>query len=193
MQVGHAVVEAELLLLVIPCAVGRMRDVGRVARDAVRAQILHALREPRVTGERGAPLAGGDDLYRMEAEHRDVAVLAAANRLAAVAGAERVRGVLDDAEAVALAERADRGHLARLTAQVYRDDDLGQPLCLPRGLEFLRERRDAHVVAFGVDVYEVHVGAAVARAVGAGDERDRAGPDKIAGTDVEGEASEMQR
>src|SRR3954470_21048079 len=82
LQIRHPVVVAELDLLVVPRPVRPMRHLRRFARDAVASEKLQAPREPGVICEGHAAFGGGHDLYRVEAEHCDFAVLAAAHRLA---------------------------------------------------------------------------------------------------------------
>jgi len=138
-------------------------------------------------------LGGGDDLHRVEAEHRDVAVLAIADGLALVAAADRMRGVLNDLEAIALPQCMDGCHLAGLAAQVHRHHHLGQPALAGGDFKFVSQCLHRHVVAARVDVDEVHVGAAVAGAVGRCQEGDRRGPQHITRPQAEGHAGDVQR
>ncbi len=106
----------------------------------------------------------------------------AADRLAAVASRRRVRGVLDDAEAVvACASAQIASWSGALAAEVHRDDDLGQAAGAPCASRSLCcQRRHADVAGARIDVDEIDVGAAVARAVGRGDEGVGHGPQHIA-------------
>lgn len=100
LDIGHAVVEAEQLLLVVPGAVRLVDEILRLAGDAVATQQTHGLGQHCVIGHRHAAFAGGDDLHRMEAEDGDVAVAAVAGGFILIAGTEGVAGILDDAKAI---------------------------------------------------------------------------------------------
>ncbi len=77
LEVGHAVVESEVDLLVVPDFVrgSGSHPVGH-AGHPVGAVTDHAFGQVGIIGGRHAPLGGGDDLHRMETEDGDVAVSA---------------------------------------------------------------------------------------------------------------------
>ncbi len=155
------------------------------------ASQAHALGQRVVVGHGQAALGGGDDLDGVEAEDGDVGVAAVADGLALVAAADGVRGVLDDAEAVALGEAGDALHVAALPCEMDRHDDLGKP---PRGFslgQLGRQGGDAEVVGPRIDIDEIDVGAAVARAVGAGQEGVSRAPEHVARTQFEGHAGDV--
>jgi len=106
--------------------------------------------------------------------------------------ADGVAGVFDDLEAVALGQCGDGWHVAGLAGEVDWDDDFGE-LAFALGLfQFGGQGLDAEVVGAWVDVDEVDLCAAVARAVGAGDEAVGAGPEPVAGAEVERQARQVQ-
>lgn len=126
LDIGHSVVEAQHLLLVVPGAVRLIDKVFRIPGDAVAAQHAHGFGNCGVVGHCHAAFAGGDDLHRVEAENGDVAVAAVAGRLAVIAGAESVAGIFDDPKAVLLSQAMDLLHVAGQAREVYRDNHLGQ-------------------------------------------------------------------
>ena len=70
------------------------------------------------------PVPGrGDDVRQREAREADVG--AGAGRRAAQREPERVAGVLDDLQAVAVGDRADRVPVGRVADEVRREDRLG--------------------------------------------------------------------
>ena len=126
MQIGHAIVETQIKLLIVPRTVRFVGHLGSVACDAVISQQLHTPGELRIVGERHSPLGGRDDLDRVKAEHGDVAITAVADWFAAIPAADAMRGVLDDLEAITVAQCVNRHHLARLPAQMDRNHNLRQ-------------------------------------------------------------------
>ena len=151
-QFGHAVVEAEIDLFVVPRPIRRAFHRCRLARDAVAAQQRHAFSELAVVRQRHAAFGAGDDLHRVEAEHDDVAVARVTDRPALITAADGMRCILDDAKAVLPREPVDRLHLATLPGKVDRHDDLRQPTFAAGGLQLLRERLHRHVVRPCIDV-----------------------------------------
>ncbi len=112
LHIGHAVVVAKRDLLVIPGAVRGVRHLGLVARDTVRASLLHGLRQIAPARDTHAPFGSRDDLDRMEAEDSDISKVAASDRFAKIAATDGMRGILDDGKAVYVAQRADCPHIA---------------------------------------------------------------------------------
>ena len=127
----------------------------------------------------------------MEAEHGDIRV-PAADGPPAVRGANRVRRVLDDAEPIAIRQRADRRHVARQPGEMHGNDDRWQRACLLGLLQLERERRDRHVARCRIDIDEIHACAAVQCAVCRGDEAVGTGPDPRARPCAEREAGDVK-
>ena len=137
----------------------------------------------RVRGHHPA-LARGDLLVRVEGENRRGALRA--HRLALVPGAERLARVLDQREAMPVADRAQLVELARVPVDVDGDDGLRSlgDGGLDRGrVEVQRSR---------VDVREHGRRALVDRAVRRGDERVRARDHLVAGLESGRDAEEVQ-
>jgi hypothetical protein len=118
LQVEHVVLPARLEHVVVRHAAAAEAIPGVLA-DAVEAQDAQPVGERGVVAHDHAALAGGDVLDRMEAE--DGRVAARADLDAPVDGAQRVRRVLDDPEAVPHRQRPQRGHVGRLAGEVHRD------------------------------------------------------------------------
>ena len=100
LNIGHAIVVAEIDLLVVPdlfCRAG-IHKIRR-ARDAVGTVAHHPLRKGRIVGDAHTPFPRRHHLHRMEAEDRDVAVAAVPYGFIPVATADGVRSILDDPEA----------------------------------------------------------------------------------------------
>src|SRR5712692_1212765 len=193
LDVGHAIIPAELEHLIIPGAVGLALHARRVVGGAVRADALHPCRELRIVGQRGPALPGGDDLDRMKAEDGDIRKAATADRLPEILAADGVRGILDDTEAVAVGKRTDAAHVARLAGEMHRHHDLRQAPVGLRLLELGLERVRAHVAAAQIDVDKVDLGAAVEPANGRGDEGVRGGPQPVSAPQSERKTGDVQR
>ena len=145
---------------------------------------------------RGGDLGvGGDDHPALPRGHLLVGVEGEGGEVAAGADlaplgvdrAERLAGVLEDAEAVLGGERLQLGHRRRVAEDVDRQDagralaDRGRGGC---GVEVERHR---------VDVAEDRPRALVEQAVGGGDEAEGAGQDLVAGAPAERPHPEVQR
>lgn len=130
LHVGHAEIEAQRHLLVVPGAMRGLGHKGWVARDAMAAQLAQPGRKFGAVGHCHTAFGSGDDLDGMEAKDGNVAVAPVANGFAFVLAADGVRGVFDDFEAIFLAQRVDGCHVARLACQVHGNDDFGQPVSL---------------------------------------------------------------
>src|SRR5581483_12432517 len=95
LQVGEAIVVADLVVKIFGAGQARLRG-----------EVLGAARELRVVGGEHAAAAGGDGLVAIEREAADApdgADVPPVVRAAGVARAERLGGVLDQRDAVALA------------------------------------------------------------------------------------------
>ena len=124
-------------------------------------------------------------LAREEREAADRAQ--AADRVAVIAGADRLRRVLDDRDAARLRRLDDRRHVGRLAEQVHRHDRLG-----PR--RDGRDRRvDVDVERVGIDVDQHRRRADAHDAAGGGEERIGRRDDLVAGADVERHQRREQR
>ena len=130
----------------------------------------------RVVHHQRAALDGGHVLVRVEAEGDEVA--GGAHGLAARARADRERRVLEDAHAVALAERGERGGIERRV--------------VVRGQQHARARRDGRArpargrgCGSQVHVHEHRRGAAALDHVGGGEEALRGRDHLVAGADAE--------
>ena len=112
-DVGHPVVEADDREPVAP-----LRDPAPGPRSC-RTSAADLV---GVAGDHPA-LARGDDLVPVEGERADVAERADA--AAAVLGAVRLGGVLDERDPVRARHRQDRVHVGRVPVQVHDHDRLG--------------------------------------------------------------------
>ena len=192
LEIRHAVVVAELDLLVVPGPVGLVGHPVGIPGDPVAAEEAHAVGEVGILGDGHAALPCRDHLDGMEAEHGDVRKPAGPDLLVAVGSPEGVGGVLEDAEAVLVGEGPDLGHIAGAAGKMDGLDDLGQAAFPLGSLELLAEAVDGEVVGAGVDVDEVDGGSAVAGAVRGGDEGVRGGPQPVAGPEPERPAGEVE-
>ena len=163
LNVGPAVVEAEAHMVEPGAALVVAPLVAQAAKE-----LPLLLR----VGKDDTALTGRDLLVRVEAEHAGNAV--AADGPALVLGAERFRGVLDQGEAVPLADCANLVELARVPEHVHGDDRL-RPGC-DRGLE----RGRVEIQRARVDVCEDGRRALDDEAVRRGRERDRRGDRLVA-------------
>ena len=100
LQFGHAVVVAEVDLLVIPSPVRLLSHFFRIAGNAVTAQQGKFGGKLRAVGEGGAAFGGGDDFDGVETEYGDVAILAVTHSAALITAANGVGRVFDDFETV---------------------------------------------------------------------------------------------
>ena len=143
--------------------------------ESLRPWLREALQERpvllRLHGD-GTPLPRRHLLVRVEGE--DGRSAAGAERPAAVLGAERLAGVLDEGEAVPLGDRLELGELGRVAEDVHGEDRL-------------RARRDGRLDRSGVEVQRARVDvredrrrAFVEDAVGGGDEGERRRHDLVA-------------
>src|SRR6056297_3947078 len=105
LQVRHAIVQAQVELLVIPGAVGVTGHAAGIAGDAVTSKHLKAVRQRIVARGDDAAFCGGDDLDRVKGKHAGIRIAAIADRGAVITGADRVRGVFDDAKAIFIGQR----------------------------------------------------------------------------------------
>ena len=142
---------------------------------------LRSLRRRAAARRRGddhAPLPRRHLLVGVEGEGGEVA--AGADRAAlGVDRAERLAGILEDAEAVLGGERLQLRHRRRVAEDVDRQDACGALADRRRG------RRGVDVQRDRVDVAEDRPRALVEQAVGGGDEAERAGQDLVAGAPAE--------
>ena len=173
-DVVDAVVEAEPRVLEPAAAVG----ATLVAKALEQAPLVLGV------GRDDAALAGRDLLVRIEGEHRGGTV--GANGRAAIAGAERFAGVLDERQPVPLGERAQRLELTRVAEDVDGDDRL-------------RPRRDRRVDGCGVEVERARVDVCedrcrplVDRAVRARRERERRRDRLVPGLEPRDVAEQVQ-
>src|SRR5205085_12033296 len=90
------------------------------ADHALQPQLLAARREALVGQDQGAALGAGDVLVGMEAEGDEIAE--AAERLAAPVSAERLRGVLDDAQLMAPRDDVEPIAIDRQPGQIDREN-----------------------------------------------------------------------
>ena len=188
-DVGHAVVVAQLFVLVPRSVLARLR--GPLASTV---SFFLGVAEDAAAG------AAGHDLVAVEAN--DAPIAQAARGLALVGGTEGLGCVLDDHGIVRVADGADLGHLCRGAVEVHEDHDLNFGVQLEGHLERFR----IHVPGVTLGVYvdggatlvdygvycgvEGHVGAddflAVKAAANAGPDTGGGAVD-LAGCELDGE------
>ena len=166
-DVGHAVVVAELLMLV------PRRSLAGLGRPLAR---LVGLRF--AVGQQHAACAASDDLVAVEADGGNVAE--GACLLAVDGGAEGLGGVLDEDGAVDVGYVGDLFDARRRTVEVGDHDGLGVGMQLER----LLERRGVHVPGFVFAVDEYRRAALVHDGVHRGGKRHVATEDLVAGLDA---------
>jgi hypothetical protein len=197
LDLGQAIVEAELLHLVVPAVAPAVGERVLLAQqrvrplvDAVAAQSKQVAIQALVVGRDHSALAGRDVLDRMEGEHRHVRLRAGAYaRAVRVAGAKRVRGILDDHGAVAPGDRLDRAHVARQAGKVHRDHGGHAPRLAAAPLEVF----GVQVESIGPNVGKRRARPDVVGAIRAGDEGHRAGDDAVARPGAGRGAGQMER
>ncbi len=184
-DIGQVVLEPRRDDLVVPARHLRREAVEGVAAHAVQAHRPHARRHLGVAGHDHAAFAGRDRLVGVEAEHRRVGV-ERADQAAAAGRRQRMRRVLDHAQAAAPGDGEDRRHVGRQAAVVDRDHRLG--LGRDRMLDLVRvdvERRR-------IDVDQLDVGAEVANDLGSGGEGVRRRDHLVARADAAGFERQVQ-
>ena len=107
-------------------------------------------------------------------------------------GADGMAGILDHLYAIGTGQAGNLGHVRRLAAQMHRHDDLRQPSGGGRGFQLVGQRAGAHRPSHRVDIDEIHRGAAVERAVGAGDKGVGHRPQHIARPQPQRHAGDVQ-
>ena len=151
----------------------------------MQAHDRHALGQRRVARRQGATLsAGGDVLGRVERKRGQIA--GGADAPALVIRANRVRGVLDDDNAVAGGNGVDGVHVAGLAEQMHGNDGLGPGR--DGGLEGSRVKIDR----VGLDIRQHRRGTAMDDDVGGRGKRDRRGDDFVTGTHPHGFEGQVQ-
>ncbi|HYK99119.1 MAG TPA: aminotransferase class I/II-fold pyridoxal phosphate-dependent enzyme [Candidatus Acidoferrales bacterium] len=183
LDVGHAVVESELVVLLDDHAVGLVPLEVRHAH-AVRAQLARAVGDRVVLGRDHDALAGRDDLARVEREHGLVRVRPDPPPLVRLA--DRGRGVLDHVEAVLLRDRVDGVDVACEADLVDGHDRLGA-----LGDALLDVVR-VDVEGARVDLAEDDLGAGVQHRVRRRDEGERRHDDLVTRADARGREREVQ-
>ena len=192
LQFGHAVVEAQIDLLVVPRTIRFAGHLRRVTGNAVTAQQGHFIGQCFIVGQCHAAFGGGDDFYRMKAEYGDVAVTGVTDELTLVFATNGVRCIFNNLESIALGQGMDGLHIARLATQVHGNDDFRQSAFAFGLFQLEGKRLRAEVVGVWVDIDKIHVGATVQRAVGRSHERDWRCPQPVARAKPEGQAGNVQ-
>src|SRR5690606_32785592 len=174
LQGVEAAVVAEHLVVVLALAAVGAEHAGLLGDVVVVGGDEAAVAE-------GAEVLAGEEAVGAHVPHRSGLALAA------VPGAERLRAVLDDLQAMTLGYGEDRVHLRGSAVEVHREDRL-------------RARRDrglyqARVDVEGafVDVDEDRRGADVADRLGGGEEAERGRDDLVARADAEGAQADHER
>ncbi len=175
---GREVVEA----VVVPVA--RVIEPAVGVRPALVPEAREQLPLFLGAGRHHPALAGRDLLVGVEREHGEMAVRA--DRRASVLGPQRLAGVLDQDERVALAELSQRVELAGVAEDVDGHDRL-RPLCDRRF-----DRARIEVQRLRIDVGEDGSSALVDEAVRGGDERVGRGDHLVARADPCESRTEVQ-
>ena len=151
---------------------------------------LRSLRRRAATSGAGGDdrpaLAGGHLLVGVEGKGGEVATSADGAALG-VDGADRLAGVLEDAEATGGGQLLQLRHRRRVAEDVDRQDSPGALAGSGRGGLRVEVERDR------VDVAEDRARALVEQAVGRGDEAEGAGQDLVAGAPAQRPHPEVQR
>ena len=116
----------------------------------------------------------------MKAENGDVGVATVADRSTAIFAADRMGGVLDDAEPIAVTERLDAPHITGLAAEMHRHDDLGERTVGLGVFELGRKRIGTHIAGVQIDIDEIDLRAAVKPAIRGSGEGVRRCPKPVA-------------
>jgi hypothetical protein len=158
----------------------------------MRPQQTQPLGDRVVLSRDDASLGRRDDLHCMKAENAGVRKLTP-DRPAAVLGSGRVRRILQHFEPVVVGQRADLAKLAWQPREIDRYHDLRKRSGTLGFCELRLQQLDGHATRRGIDIDEAHLGTAVQGTVCRRDEAVRARPDPRPGSDVEREASNVQR
>ncbi len=150
--------------------------IDAAADHALQPQPLGAQRLVLVVHHQAAAFDRRDVLVGLEAEADQVAETADAP--AAPARVDRLRGVLDHAQAVLLGDRVETVHVDRQAGQIDRQD------CAGAGRDRGLDRVEIEVAGARIDVDEDRARPDRDDHVGGGDPGDRGGNDLVAGTDA---------
>src|SRR4051812_10045415 len=168
-------------------AVGAGRQLVVMASPlAVGAEQAHLGVQRRIAGHQGAAVSPATEvLGRVEAEAAGVAERA--DRPAAVEGAVRLAGILDDGDAALASKRQQRVHLDRAAEEVDRDD--AARLLAQR----LLHRRGGEQCGLRVDVDDDRRCADGRDRLGRGDEAVGRDDDLVAGADPQRAQGDLER
>lgn len=122
-DVVEAVVEAELVHLLMPGAFGRHREAVRVAHEPDEMELVRALCDQRILGDEGAALAGREVLGGEEREGRQIREIT--DRSALVRAADRMRGVIEDERVDPCGRSGEPVVIRRMAGVVDGGDHLG--------------------------------------------------------------------
>ncbi len=179
-------------MLVVPGAVRFVDKVFRFAGDAVAAQQAHGLGQSGVIGHGHATFPRGDDLHRVKAKDRNVAVVAVACGFVVIPSAEGVAGIFDDPKTIFLSQAVDLFHVAGQAREVYRDHHLWQTTFGLGSHQFSLQLHGTHIAGIGFDIDKIDLGATIEGAVGGGHEADGGGPDPVTWAHSQCQAGNVQ-
>jgi hypothetical protein len=108
--------------------------------NPVRPEQPHVLGKHSIVGADGTTFRSRDDLHRMKAKHRDIAIAAIADRFAAITRADSMRRVFDHTKPVSLRKLVNALEIARLARQMYNNNSFRQ-LLFPLSNDEFRGKR----------------------------------------------------
>ncbi|MNF60443.1 hypothetical protein D3C84_420600 [compost metagenome] len=192
MQVGNAVIEAQLHLLVVPGAVAGSGHLLRIPGHAVAAQALQTLGQFRAVGHHHATFGAGDDLHRMKTEHGHRGKLATTHRPPGVGRTSGMGRVFDHSNAISPGQCGNPAHVAALPGERHGHQHFRQPAFTLGPLQLDGQRSGIEIPGQRVDVDKIHLGTAVATTVGRGEKGVRCRPQPIARAEPCRQASDVQ-
>src|SRR6185437_2473899 len=146
-DIAHMVAPARVADVEVPTALALVA-IFAVAHDAEQPRVADTLGDSGITGHDRAAFTGSDVLDAVEAETNHVAL--GADLSALVGAAKRMRGILDDAQAVFASKAIERGKIADAAGVMDRHDRAGPGGEPPCGVfEVQQGRRRMHLAGDG--------------------------------------------
>src|SRR5574340_899037 len=192
LKIGHAIVEPQHNLFIIPGPRRYLFHFRSVAGDAMSPQKRQFSGELRRTCGQATTFTCRNDLHWVKTEHGDVAVPTISHNPIGILSPDRMRGIFDDPKPVTLREVRHRGHITRLPSKMDRDNNFRQAPSSFRLLQFPRQRLHTHIASRYIDVHEADCGTAIQCTVCTSDKCVGSGPNSIVRTHIKCQTCKME-